>query len=562
MGLITSLLGVLYAVVPMLGILIFVHELGHFLVAKLCGVRVLKFSLGFGPPIGFGNFRARWERHGTEYVIAWFPLGGFVKMLGENLAVQGQDPEPEAIDAAPEEYLSAKPTWQKLSIVFAGPVMNLLLPVLAFVGILAVGIPRLAAVVGNVEPQSPAARAGIEVGDTILSVNGRDALYWEEFERAIRRNTSGELTLRLRRGEQERELSVPLVERTGLDEFGVVGNVGWIGVESHRLPALVGVLSLSSPAGRAGLRSGDRITHLGDAEVEGWVALRQLYLAAGPGPVAIQLQRGEEEPPIDLRLPALGSLERLGVVPATILVQSVSEELPAKRAGLQAGDLIIAVDGRPAGSFLSFRETVRASRGRALAITYAREGVTHTVSIQPEERLAPGPLGIEERNYLIGITHAPVMLRGEVRIERERNPILALPRAAALTLDMSIQFLRGLTKLVKGEIGRDKLAGPIGIAEIARRSLDLGWRVYLYTMILISINLAILNLLPIPILDGGQALLFAIEGIKRSPISLRTREVVQQIGFTMILMLMGLAFWNDLSRHWEKLVDWLRGTGL
>ena len=139
----------LAAAIPMLGTLIFVHELGHFLAAKACGVRVLKFSLGFGSPIGFGRFRMRWLRGGTEYVVAWVPLGGFVKMLGE-MQPGGEIAEPTAIDAGPDEYLGAKPTWQKLFISFAGPAMNLLLPVLAFLVVLWVVVPRATTVVGTV----------------------------------------------------------------------------------------------------------------------------------------------------------------------------------------------------------------------------------------------------------------------------------------------------------------------------------------------------------------------------------------------------------------------------
>ena len=126
-----------------------------------------------------------------------------------------------------------------------------------------------------------------------------------------------------------------------------------------------------------------------------------------------------------------------------------------------------------------------------------------------------------------------------------------------MTLEITIVFLRGLGKLVSGSVGTDKLGGPILIAEIARKSLDLGWRTYLGTMMLISINLGILNLLPIPILDGGQALIYLVEGVKRSPISVRSRELVQQTGLIMIVMLMAVAFWNDLSRHWAQFVEWM-----
>ena len=144
---------------------------------------------------------------------------------------------------------------------------------------------------------------------------------------------------------------------------------------------------------------------------------------------------------------------------------------------------------------------------------------------------------------------------------RTHNCSQCLPRAVGMTVDMTAVFLRGLGKLLSGEVGADKLAGPIGIAEIARKSLDLGWQAYLSTMILISINLGIVNLLPIPILDGGQMLIYLVEGVKRSPISMRSRELVQQTGLILLVLLMGLAFWNDLSRHWTQFVEWI-STGL
>jgi regulator of sigma E protease len=554
-----SLLGYLVAVIPMLGILIFVHELGHFLVAKACGVRVLKFSLGFGPPVGLGRFRLRWERGGTEYVVAWFPLGGFVKMLGENMHLQGEDPEEAVVDARPEEFLTAKPTWQKLAIVFAGPTMNLLLPVLAFAGLLAYGVPRPAAVVGTVEPGSPAAELGIHPGDRILSVDARPVQWWDDVEEAVRSRTSGDVALHVARAGKQVDFSVPVRPRSGLDEFGESTPTGWIGIEHWRLPALLGVPSDDSAAARAGLRSGDRVTAVAGRPVEDWEGFRAAYASATGGPVELAVAREGAEEPVAVRVPALGGVQRLGVVPATVLVDEVDPDLPAGKAGLQSGDLILSVDGRFVGTFASFQETVRASQGRSLAITYSRAGELHEVSLTPQLRDVEGALGIEERVYLIGIRKQPTLLPGETAVEQVWNPALALARGASTTVEKTGQYLRGLAKIATGEIGRDKLAGPIGIAEIARKSLDLGWQYYLYTMIFISINLGILNLLPIPILDGGQALIFLVEGVKRAPISLRTREIVQHLGLTVILMLMGLAFWNDISRNWSKFVDWLTG---
>jgi regulator of sigma E protease len=520
-------------------------------------------------------------RGGTEYVIAWFPLGGYVKMLGEQMAgVQGEE-EQVVEDAAPDEYLNAKPTYQKLFITFAGPAMNLLLPVAAFIIVLGVGLPQRSPVIGLVEMGSPARSVGLEPGDTLLEADGSELETWDDFERIVRASGGEELALRYERAGVEAQVGLPVTRRDGLDEFGAAAEVGWVGLGHRRLPALLGVPEADAIAAAAGLRSGDRVMRVGPdgtdgaggtdgasgTEVEDWEALRSLYAAAGSGDVLFSIERqiGDEKEELELAVPGLGDLSALGVIPATILVHDVNPELPAAAAGLESGDLILAVDGKPVGSFASFAETVRASGGRSLAITYAREGVAHTVDIAPKETSVPGPLdieGMDQKVYLIGITQLLATLPGRVHVDKVLNPLFSVPKAVEMTVDETARFLRGLSRFVSGELGTDQLAGPIGIAEIARKSLDMGWQHYLGTMILISINLGILNLLPIPILDGGQALIFAVEGIKRSPISLRSRELVQQMGLTLIIMLMGLAFWNDLSRHWNSFVEWLRSTGL
>jgi regulator of sigma E protease len=557
------------AAIPMLGLLIFVHEFGHFIVAKLCGVRVLKFSMGFGPPIGIGGHRLRWERGGTEYVIAWVPLGGFVRMLGEQLPGDEQPSHamvPE--DARPDEFLDSKPTWQKLAIYFAGPAMNLTLPVLLFMVMLYAGMPKTASVVGMVEESSPAAQAGLRPGDHIVAVDGEPVHWWVEVARAIREQTSGQLALSIEREDSPLDVTLTLGSRSALDPFGEVEEIGWAGLGSQRLPTLIGVPDGGSPAAMAGLRSGDRILEVDGDEVEDWDQLRVAYSkrAAAGSVMSLRLARGLEEdsPELTVEVPAEPDLGSLGVVSANVLVGRVLEGTPAERAGLAPGDLILEVDDRPVGSFRSFANTVRAGEGRPLEIVYARAGEVTRVEIQPEVREVPGPFGIEgmeEKVYQVGISHAMATLPGVSALDRERNPFVALPRAARMTLDNMAALLSGLGKLLTFQLGTDQLRGPITIIQIARKSLDIGWQAYLMTMIFISINLGILNLLPIPILDGGQILIASIEGIQRAPISLRTRELVQQLGFIVLMLLMGLAFWNDLSGQWARFVRWL-GTEL
>ena len=600
-------LDTLVAVIPMLGILIVVHELGHFLVAKACGVRVLKFSIGFGAPIGIGKLRARWERGGTEYVIGWIPLGGFVRMLGE--AMPGDDPVAAGIppDARPDEFFEAKPVWQKLAVVFAGPAMNLLLPIVCLVGVLFVGLPRPATIVGTVEPGSPAERAGIAAGDRIVALGGEPVEWWDEVVLPLRAMQAPAVAdLEIERAGERRTLSVPVETQRARDRFGSIVDTGWIGISNQRRAALIGVPDAGSPADVAGLRSGDLVVAVGEREIEDWEALAKTHAeavadarASGLSRVVWQIERalardstpapaerapspppkpaepakstqpgaegGSPAPAVEVEkrsiaLPLEATLDRLGLIPATILVGSVAADKPAARAGLLPGDLVLFVDGRPIGSFETFVSLVQTSGGRPLELTYSRAGRVARLTVAAQEETVPGPYaveGLEEKIYQIGLGAAPSTLPGAVEQQRLRNPIESVPRAIEISGAMTRDFLEGLGKMFTGEVGTDKLAGPIGIARIARKTLDQGWLDYLFLMMLLSINLGFLNLLPIPILDGGQAVIHSIEGIKRSPLSLRTREIASSLGFALIVLLMGRAFWNDLTPFWSRFVDWL-----
>ena len=562
-------LSFVFAFVMMLGVLIFVHELGHFLVAKLFDVKVLRFSLGFGPAIGFGRWRLAFHRGETEYVAAWLPLGGYVKMVGENPDVEDlvQGEEPPLAPGEEHRAFNNKPVWQRLLILFAGPGMNLLLPVLIFATVLGIGMPRPDPVIGTVEPASPAERAGLEVGDRIVTIAGQPVRWWGEFDDAIRARAGERTALRIERDGELLDVELPVESRAGLDLYGSDAQVGFAGVGHSRLAAVIGVPDADAAVTRTELHPGDLVTRVDGEPVEDWSEFAARYAGAAGESVVLGVERlvGDDESPrkLEVTVPALGSAGALGVVPATVLVDQVSPDSAAARAGLERGDLIVAVDGEPVGSFASFSERVRASGGRPLELVYARAGERREVRIEPERKEVDTGLGIPEERWLIGITAQAAAVPGVMGVDREQNPLVSVPRAIGMTADLTRTFLGGFSRLVTGEVSRKQLAGPIGIAQIAHSAFERGWQAYLSTLVLISINLAILNLLPIPLLDGGQALLIAVEGIKRSPLSLRTREVVQQVGLTFLVLLMGLAFWNDLSRHWQSFVDWVRhGAGL
>jgi regulator of sigma E protease len=546
-----------FAFILMLGVLVTVHEFGHFIVAKWCGVRVLKFSIGFGSPIGIGPFRMRWERNGTEYVVAWIPLGGFVKMLGEN---PGEEEDP-AIQARPEETLEAQSTWKKLAIYAAGPAMNLLLPVLVMIGTLWVGMDRREAVIGTIEPASPALAAGLRSGDRIVSIDGEPIEWWDEVERVVRESPDDVLHLDVLRGDAALSPELRVTGRAGVDLFRRQQEIGWAGMQHNVQHAVVGVVSLASAASRAGLRSGDRVEAVDGRPVGDWTGLDAEYRAAEAtdAEVVLTIVRGEEDAAeeLEIAVPAMGDLEALGVIPAVVLVVGVAEDSPAAQAGLVPGDLLVSVDGQAIGSFPTFKETVLASGGRPLEVQYARAGETRVVDIRPEKTVVEEIEGIEEEAFRIGVALQPNAALGPIGLDRERNPVVAVPRAVELTAFTTVQFADGLKRLVSGEISRKNLGGPIEIARQSHLALKRGWDHYLRLMVLISINLGILNLLPIPILDGGQMLIATVEGVKRGPLSMRTREFVQQVGVMMLVAIMGFAFWNDLSRHWSTFLEWV-----
>ena len=544
-----------FAMVLMLGVVVTVHELGHFWAAKACGVRVLKFSIGFGNPIGFGRFRLRWLRNGTEYVLAWFPLGGFVKMLGEAM---DDDANELRTATPPPDSLAAQPLWKKLVILLAGPAMNLVLPVVVVAGSLFVGIERRDATIGTVETGSPAAEAGIQPGDRVLALEGEPVVFWDDFERAVRERPGATLKLSLARGDERFERALAVRGRDGVDMLGKKSDVGWLGLQHHRQNATLGILAMDSPAASRGLRSGDRVVAVGGTPVEDWSGFAREYAAAPPGEVALRVARGtpdasREE---DVVVPALGSLQALGVIPAVVLVDAVSDGMPAAEAGIQKGDLLVAVDDTPVGSFATFRETVLASGGRPLQVTIARGGETRVLTLAP--RLAKATPEDPQEQYLIGIAAVNAILPGASAIDRVRNPFVSVPRAVGVTVETTGAFLEGLRRIVSGDIPRSSIGGPIEIARQSQLALQRGWESFISLLVIISINLGVLNLLPIPILDGGQALLFTIEGMRRGPLPLRAREWVQQMGLLLLVGLMGFAFWNDVSKYGMSFFDWLR----
>ena len=537
-----SLIDALLPIVILLGVLIFFHELGHFLVAKLFDVQVERFSLGFGPAL------LRRTVGETEYVLAALPLGGYVKMLGE---VPGE----ELPEAERERAYNYKPPWQRIAIALAGPVMNMLLPVFVVAGLLMTGIPTLTSRVGAVKPGTPAQQSGLLPGDRIVSVDGAEIWRWKDLTSALSTAKAPTVALGVERDGEELDF---VIERERLED----GGLGPIGVESFAASSMVGVVDEDGLAALAGVRTGDRIVAVNGVEVGDRYGLATA-IGQAEGALELELRRSlegtEELLLVTIRRDEARSLEALGLVSADFSVLDVEPASPARAAGLEAGDLFLRVAGQPVVSREQVRDLIRVSNGESLELELLRDGQTVSAELSATKRVIPTPDGGMETRFVIGITIGPELTGGEYVDEVISNPFVALWGGVARTADMFVLIVRGVVQLFSGSVGIGSLAGPIGIGEIAADTLQRSWADFFSFMAVISVNLAILNLLPIPVLDGGQILLTLAEAVRGSPLPERAREMAQALGLSLILVLMGFAFWNDISRNWEGIIGFFRG---
>ncbi len=440
------------AFVVVLGILILVHEWGHFLVARLSGVGVERFSIGFGPVL--------WRYRGkqTEYCLSAFPLGGYVKMMGddENPLEGGKTG-----DVDPARAFNGKPLPVRFLIVFAGPAMNAVLAVVIFALVfMLLGRPVIPAIVGRVADDSPAARAGLTTGDRITAVAGRPVQYWEDVLRAVQDQRGGALQLTVKGEAGERTVSVTPVGSKVRDLFGDERDLWDIGARPFTAPVIGDVLG----------------------------------------------------------------------------------GLPAERAGLKSGDTVAAIDGKPVRTWDEVAEIIRKRAGQPTPLEIKRGTETLTVSVVPGTFKERGPDGQEIEVGRIGI--GPAAPATYVR----SNPVVAIWDGVTRTAEVTAMTAVGLYKIVTGQLERSNIGGPIQIAVTAGEQARQGLPSLAVFTAVISVNLFLLNLLPVPMLDGGHLLFFVCEAVLGRPLSVRKREVAQQVGFVLLMLLMVYAVYNDLDR--------------
>ena len=548
----SGLQNTLYFVI-FLGVLVTVHELGHFLVAKMCNVKVLKFSIGFGPRI-FGFTRGE-----TEYRVAWLPLGGYVKMAG-------QDPDDEV---APEDVgrsFQAQTWWKRALIVVAGPAFNLLFPIVAFffvyLGTTQVAAPR----VGWLEPELPAARAGIKPGDYIRKIDGKEVRSFGEIRELVSGAANQEVTLTLERDQQEVIVTVKPMMTTETDQVERVPR-GLLGIWPHGRAPIVGVPK-DSPAEAAGLRTFDRIISVNGEVVRDELQLQKV-LAGATGTLALQVARSQLTAVAGgtLVVPELLTVKMeklegqgyaaLGVESGDLYVWSVSPGTPAADAGIKRGDRLVKFDQHVLSSWKSLELDLEAHEKKPFVLTWRADGV------EKSKELAQAMITYEDdfKNRIptldLGLLERPVY-RGVL------DPLAGGPSAELVSLTMGpkdalVASVKNLPKIIRKiglifyrlftrDIPLESLGGPMMLFQVASKSAELGVETFIGNMALVSVNLGLVNLLPIPVLDGFALLAALWEGIRRRPIPIKAREYANLVGLAMLAMLMVLVFKNDITR--------------
>lgn len=574
----------LYFVI-LIGVLIFIHEFGHFIFAKLFGVKVLRFSIGMGPKmVGF-------TRGETEYVICWLPLGGYVRMLGFEL---------DEVEELPEEdrgrSLMMKPIWQRSIITLAGPVFNLILPIVIYfiAGMTQTTVPP--AVVGEVFAETPAAAAGLRAGDRITELDGKTVKYWHNLTDIMASTWDRSVPLTYERDGQTHSVQVRPEKKTATDFMGLqVRTFGMLGIHQQPMGTTIALAHNDSAAARAGLRTFDKIVAINGQPVtrfdEVEAILRQhsgaplKLLVMHRTPIDTDYARFYSQQPAEITIPASAFAQKadenppLGIDTAEMYLSNVSEDSPAAHAGLKTGDKLLGLDGRQYSNFSEISRLITNDVNQSVVaqkaagkdeielhpkyqLQYQRDGEVFETTFAPIVRQYKGHGDQPVYRVVFGWGHL------SERVSPEQVPFPFLERAwyaagegIGQTAEFSKMIVVGFVRMAQGRIGMDNLGGPIMIGELAAEAGKAGWQPFLQMMALISINLGIINLLPIPMLDGGHLLLYALEAVKRGPLSYRTRQVAAYIGISMIVFLMVFAFKNDIERNWDSIAAWLNNLG-
>ncbi len=528
--------------------IVFFHEMGHLIVGKLLGVKALRFSLGFGPKL-FGFTVGE-----TEYRFSLLPLGGYVKFAGDN-PLEELPPEDRG-----RGFLEQPPA-KKAAIAFAGPAANFIAALGLFFIINAAPHHDLAATVGTVKPQSPAAVGGLRAGDRILTVDGEPVTGWTTLQEKIRSSVDhpGQpLQLHVSRDGREQDVTIIPAVHEETNPLETVKH-GRIGISAAARAAEVTVTGPETPASRGGLRTFDLITRLDGQRVANYEALaRKLETATAPLKLEVLRRQPVDAPgatlwseqPVSLEIPAPASAGAYGIEASDLTLFAVQPGSAAAEAGLQRGDRVLSVAGKPALTWYDEVETARhAALARPLAFTVRREGKEVAVTVNQHLKKARDEAGVRVDTPDLGAAPDSAVYSVEPERVLVRWSVPEAVRRSVMDLSGAVRGQAlGLARIVTGHISSEAIGGPIMIADVARRAADEGWRAFVYMMGAISVVLGVMNLIPLPVLDGFHVLSAGIEAVRRKPLSLRFREVANVVGIALLLTLMIFAFKNDIVR--------------
>lgn len=544
-------------------LLVFFHELGHFLMAKWVGIKVEKFSIGMGPKI------FSFQGGETEYRLAWLPLGGYVKMSGD-------DPSKEYTEEEKRRgFLTQKPS-RKLLVVFGGPVFNLILPIFIYSLMLIIGIPTVDRVVGTLDEGGAGAKAGLLSGDKILSIDGKEINQWKDMEKIVQSSANQELTLQverldLRAGKSKVfDLAVTPELKDGKSKFGEDIKVGMLGVSPAYLLPRIYFEESDGPLSKAGLQPFDQIVSVNSVKILSLDQFRRYLELNSPDEFEVAYKRtlesGKEVTGLStVSVPAASKGaktidERLGLLPIELVIGQVSEDGKAYEAGVRKSDRLISIDGKMITKWEQVPEIIRASKGEALSYVFSRGGKQMSFDIAAEKTTIENPLlgkddplSVEEK-YRIGVS--PDLLADTSYFhEQSWSPIAWLNKGVTETWRMASMTVEALFKLVTGELSFRLLGSPIMIYKVAGNTYRMagggqnGWIAFLTNLALLSITLGLVNLLPIPVLDGGHAVFFTLEAIRGKPLSLKSMEIAAQVGLVILIGLFVLVIYNDFNRY-------------
>jgi len=549
--------------------LIFIHESGHFAFAKIFGVKVLTFSIGFGPKI----VRIRGKE--TEYCIGLLPFGGFVKMLEESKRSEPILPEERG------RTFESQALWKRVVIVLAGPAMNVLFPVALYTSVFLEQTQFLPPTVGVVEPGRPA-DGKLQPGDRITSVEGDAVTSYPEVQRILARSADKPVRLGVERDGKAIDVTVVPADVAEKRELDIVEHKGRIGWDPRFPAAVIGIVRHDAPAG-AGLKTFDVVTAVNGRRIERFVDLVDAladnrgdqvvvsYLRPVDVPRALGglcelsvLEPGAATltpltrtpgatPPADYVARARDVRDRTGIESADMYVAFVPAGSAEWQANLRPGDRITALDGVEQRLWRTMEGELVAGADRRRELQWTRDGQPMRGFFQLRKEQWDDDFGQHYEKYVFRTDHW--MPSAPDRMVPNPHPLLNAVRGGVEETINVVKFISvGLLRLVQGRISLASVGGPITMYDIAGQAGAQGTTYFVWAMAVISVNLGLLNLLPIPVLDGGHLLFFLFEAARRRPLPLRIREIASLAGMVMLVVIMLFAFKNDVERRWDVIV--------